>query len=178
MSSMNAVTVETRKVSAFLALGIIVAPLIFVWFTVRSGYSTTARVVSFIWLIIAFALSFVMGVGLVARQADEDPWDGKVAMQVELNGSDCKDPNPIAVTITNNADVELLAYSWSISVKAKGHSTELAEHGRNLGSDLILKPGEQAVFCQAIPTILDSSYPLSELEFTPDHVWVESPETP
>lgn len=43
---------EQRKVSAALAIGILLLPIIFSWVTLKKGYSTIARVLSFLWLII------------------------------------------------------------------------------------------------------------------------------
>ena len=43
-----------KKVSIPLALGIFCIPLIFAWFTLKKGYSTKARVISFGWLAIGF----------------------------------------------------------------------------------------------------------------------------
>lgn len=50
---------QKRTVSVPLALGIFIIPIVFAWFTLRKGYSTLARVLSFGWLlagIVAFAL--------------------------------------------------------------------------------------------------------------------------
>lgn len=44
-----------RMVGFPLGLGILIFPLIFAWFTLRHGYSTTARVVSFVWLILCLS---------------------------------------------------------------------------------------------------------------------------
>lgn len=43
-----------RKVSLLLAVGIILMPIIFSWVTLRQGYSTLARVVSVIWMVLIF----------------------------------------------------------------------------------------------------------------------------
>lgn len=43
---------DSRKVSVLLGLGIFFLPYIFSWFTLRQGYTTLARVVSFGWMII------------------------------------------------------------------------------------------------------------------------------
>lgn len=45
---------ENKKVSIPLAIGIFLIPLIFAWFTLRKGYSKTARMISFGWLILGF----------------------------------------------------------------------------------------------------------------------------
>lgn len=47
----------TRKVSLLLIIGIIFLPIIFVWFLLRKGYSTTARVIGFGWLVLSFILA-------------------------------------------------------------------------------------------------------------------------
>lgn len=39
-----------RKMSPLLFIGILLMPYFFVWFTLRDGYSKTARYISFIWL--------------------------------------------------------------------------------------------------------------------------------
>lgn len=41
-----------RKVSVWLALGIVMVPIIFAWFTLRQGHSTVSRVVSMAWMVI------------------------------------------------------------------------------------------------------------------------------
>lgn len=45
---------ENKKVSIPLAIGIFLIPLIFAWFTLGKGYSKTARMISFGWLILGF----------------------------------------------------------------------------------------------------------------------------
>lgn len=47
-----------RSVSFLLGFGIFWMPYIFAWFTLRSGYSSTARWISFIWMV--FVLLIVM----------------------------------------------------------------------------------------------------------------------
>jgi len=47
-------TTESRQVSFLLAAGIFWLPFIFAWFTLRKGYSTKARLISFAWLVVVF----------------------------------------------------------------------------------------------------------------------------
>lgn len=47
---------EQRKVSIPLAIGIFIAPIIFAWFTLRKGYSKTARIISFGYLVLILLL--------------------------------------------------------------------------------------------------------------------------
>jgi len=49
---------EQRKVSVSLGIGIFFLPLIFSWFTLRTGYSKVAKIVSFTWL--GFTLIFAI----------------------------------------------------------------------------------------------------------------------
>jgi hypothetical protein len=49
---MDTMQYQNKKVGFLLGLGILLFPLIFAWFTLRQGYSTFARVVSFVWLIL------------------------------------------------------------------------------------------------------------------------------
>lgn len=49
---------QPRKMSILLGIGIFLIPIIFVWFTLRQGYSTLARVVSFVWLILTLIIVF------------------------------------------------------------------------------------------------------------------------
>jgi hypothetical protein len=38
-----------RKFNVFLAIGIFFLPIVFVWFLLRRGHSTTARIIGFVW---------------------------------------------------------------------------------------------------------------------------------
>ena len=40
-----------RKLSPLLGLGIFLVPYIFVWFTLREGYSASTRIIVFLWLV-------------------------------------------------------------------------------------------------------------------------------
>lgn len=48
-----------RKVSFLLGLGIFLIPIIFSWFTLKVGYSTISRIVSFVWLALTLAIVFI-----------------------------------------------------------------------------------------------------------------------
>jgi hypothetical protein len=47
---------KERSVSFILGLGILLIPVIFSWFTLRKGHTTKAKVISFAWLFISFAI--------------------------------------------------------------------------------------------------------------------------
>lgn len=55
MSSTENQTTE-RKVSIPLGFGILFIPFIFAWFTLRKGYSTKAKAISFIWFVLALLI--------------------------------------------------------------------------------------------------------------------------
>jgi hypothetical protein len=57
----NEVAVASRSVGLALGAGIFLIPLVFAWFTLRNGYSRTAKVVSFAWLAISLVLIGVQG---------------------------------------------------------------------------------------------------------------------
>lgn len=52
-------TVARRSVGFWLGLGIFLVPMIFAWFLLRKGHSTTSRIIGFGWL--AFALFAALG---------------------------------------------------------------------------------------------------------------------
>lgn len=157
-----------RRVSLALALGILFCPLVFVWFTLRQGYQTLDRVIGFLWLLIAFVLSFVISV--YEREQGAKPSVGSASMEVNLGGHNCAIETPIAVEIKNNSETSMENYSWNISVKARGHSTELNANPNWSNSDFILSPGQTVVFCEAMPALNDYSYPVDQLEFLPGEV--------
>lgn len=55
--------IQPKKVSIPLAIGIFVIPLIFSWFTLQKGYSKTAKIISFGWLVLAILFSFLLNLG-------------------------------------------------------------------------------------------------------------------
>ena len=56
---------ETKPLSGKLIAGIVLVPIIFVWFTLKKGVSTKAKVLSFLWLFIAL--------GALSGQQSENP---------------------------------------------------------------------------------------------------------
>lgn len=57
-SGTSSISPAQRKVGVLLGFGIWFIPYIFSWFTLRKGYSKTARIVAFIWLAIASFVAF------------------------------------------------------------------------------------------------------------------------
>lgn len=49
---------SARKVGILLAMGIFIFPPLFSWFTLRKGYSTKARVITFGWLALCLVIAF------------------------------------------------------------------------------------------------------------------------
>lgn len=52
MSDSSDTAPTVRKVGVRLGIGILLLPIVFAWFTLKKGYSTLARAVSFIWLVV------------------------------------------------------------------------------------------------------------------------------
>ena len=48
---------DERPVSILLGVGILLIPIIFSWFTLRKGYTTKAKSISFIWLVFILIIS-------------------------------------------------------------------------------------------------------------------------
>lgn len=59
----NAASSDRRNVGVGLGVGIVLLPIVFAWFTLRSGYSTLAKVLSFVWLAIGVIVVSVSGKG-------------------------------------------------------------------------------------------------------------------
>ena len=56
---------QNQPLSGKLIAGIVLLPIVFVWFTLKKGVSTKAKVLSFLWLIIA--------IGALGGQQSENP---------------------------------------------------------------------------------------------------------
>lgn len=76
-----------RKVSLLLGLGILLIPFVFSWFTLRRGYSLTARGISFLW----FALIFVSLVLAIIKPVNTNQSKDVIANQSVFPASEvCK----------------------------------------------------------------------------------------
>lgn len=72
-----------RKFNPFLALGIAFLPVIFVWFLLRRGHSTTARIVGFVWTAV-FMLAAVSANLEGERSPSGAPQTGSVGEPYQL----------------------------------------------------------------------------------------------
>lgn len=66
-------TPSPRKVGILLGIGILLLPIIFAWFTLRKGYSTVARIVSFVWLAVSLVIASQLGNATPAPTSPGDP---------------------------------------------------------------------------------------------------------
>lgn len=80
-----------RTISIKLMTGIVIAPIIFSWFTLKKGYSTTARVLSFVWLLLTLIVLFSGESKNAPEQAT--PAQTEVSQPSELS-ADVKPPAP------------------------------------------------------------------------------------
>lgn len=82
---------DKRTISIKLMTGIVIAPIIFSWFTLKKGYSTTARVLSFVWLLLTLIVVFSGESKNAPEQAT--PAQTEAAQPSELS-ADVKPPAP------------------------------------------------------------------------------------
>ena len=83
----GAKTKEVRKVGPGLLLGIALVPIVFVWFLLRSGHTTLARVSGFAWLALSiFLASMVDEVPSASSTKVERP-DDSSGMRTEVTAS-------------------------------------------------------------------------------------------
>lgn len=66
---------QERTVSFGLVVGILLLPLIFVWFTLRRGHSTTSRVFAFSWLVAAFFCTIALRMIDLSSRTNESRFD-------------------------------------------------------------------------------------------------------
>lgn len=97
---------EQRKVSVPLAIGIFIAPIIFAWFTLRKGYSKTARIISLGYLILIFLLFLAL---------PEQPQ--KVESTTKQAHSDKSAPVKSEAEKTAEADAEALRLQQQLEVR-------------------------------------------------------------
>lgn len=130
----------TRKVSILLGLGIFFFPLIFAWFTLRSGHTTFSRVVSFSWLVLS--LLIMMGTSpsssttsVPTSQTEPSALVSNQENQVEQTQEAA--PVPSAIQITAN---ELFAYYEANEVAAdrnfKGQTLEISGSVKTIDSGI------------------------------------------
>ncbi|MCR3959593.1 PH domain-containing protein [Aeromonas veronii] len=65
--------IHSREVSTRLIVGIVLCPWVFSWFTLKKGYSTTARAVSLGWLFIIVLMSLSGGSGSKPASTTHEP---------------------------------------------------------------------------------------------------------
>lgn len=63
---------ENKKLPVWLIIGIILVPLIFAWFTLKKGYSKTAKILSFGWLLLAIVVFVTVPQSAMEKRVYED----------------------------------------------------------------------------------------------------------
>lgn len=89
----------SRNVGFWLGVGIFLFPIVFVWFLLRQGHSTTSRIVGFAWLALM----------LVAMASGESP-SGKAATPSTNQGQPAKVTAPVAPLFEVSAQQLAQAY--------------------------------------------------------------------
>lgn len=96
---MHPAQAATRNVGFWLGVGIFLFPIIFVWFLLRQGHSTTSRIVGFAWLALM----------LVAMASGERP-SGKAATTTATQGQPAKVAAPVVPLFEVSAQQLAQAY--------------------------------------------------------------------
>lgn len=78
----NAKVQPKKSVGILLGLGIVIAPLIFAWFTLRKGHTTTAKVISFAWL--AMSLVLLLGSNDTSTPSSVTPSSSPLRVEAQL----------------------------------------------------------------------------------------------
>jgi len=91
--------------------------------------------------------------------------EAKILLEVdpELPSKSCSDALPIRVVFKNGSVRTLQSIHWDLEIRQRGHSTNLARLYIAPVMDLILKPGEKAAICLAVPE-LQQSVSLADME--------------
>jgi hypothetical protein len=64
MTTIPATERPARKIHAGLFIGIALLPIVFAWFSLRSGYTARARIIAFGWMILLEGLFIASGASL------------------------------------------------------------------------------------------------------------------
>ncbi|HEX8266954.1 MAG TPA: DUF3862 domain-containing protein [Pyrinomonadaceae bacterium] len=107
-----------RKVSFLLGLGIFLMPYIFSWFTLRKGHTTTAKIISFVWLGVI--------VLMVAIKPNQDISDSSRAFVSDTRQT--KDSSSGKITMSKFDRLEIgMSYSQASSILGKS-GTKMSEN--------------------------------------------------
>jgi hypothetical protein len=115
--------------STKLKIGIILFPILFAWFTLRKGVSTSTRIISFVWMIAAVAISGG------ASQSD-NPGKQNISSDsssVEVEQVKKEVPKVSATKIYNDYDKNEI----SADSKYKGQYIEISGTIEDIGKDLL-----------------------------------------
>lgn len=63
---------EVKPISTLLGIGILLSPFIFSWFTLRKGYATKSKVISFVWMALVLVL-YSYGSGSKGVESNHSP---------------------------------------------------------------------------------------------------------
>lgn len=122
---------STRRVSIWLGAGILFAPYLFSWFTLRKGYSRTVRSVSFLWLIVVL---YMIG----ANQKKSQPLASSEPKQMEQSGTAGKEPD--TKTFALNQEFRLGDFSYRVlsAVATTDVGSKYLRHNAGEGAVLII----------------------------------------
>jgi ribosomal protein L40E len=113
-----------KKMGIGLMLGVLFVPPIFAWFTLRKGFSTKARVISFLWMVIALG-------GAAGTQSDNPARKGSTASS--------KESAPVEVITVKSSVLyqEYMENEIAADGKYKGKYVEVSGAIDDIGKDIM-----------------------------------------
>ena len=114
---------ENKKVSIPLAIGIFLIPLIFAWFTLRKGYSKTARMISFGWLILGFVAFALMPTPPASKPAVDEEITKNTAPAIEPKAEKVGDvkTEPVVEKVETNLGITPEQFRKKFNAQLKKH---------------------------------------------------------
>ncbi len=109
-----------RRVGFLLGLGIFLMPYIFSWFTLRKGHTTTAKVLSFVWLGVVLLT--------VAIKPQQNVSDSSRAFVPDTRQTQMKDSSSGKITMSKFNQLQMgMSYSQATSILGKS-GTKVSEN--------------------------------------------------
>ena len=122
MSEAQTIEFAERKVSILLIVGIVLIPIVFAWFLLRKGYSSTAKLIGFGWLILSV---------LLVLSAGEEPVDSSELASTNSSTQQTVKEEPVLQEESAKPDsfkeFEAALFQELGSLKSKWDSVEVNE---------------------------------------------------
>lgn len=124
---------QQRKISALLIIGIVIAPIIFVWFTLRKGYSKKVRILSFGYLALGFILFAALPPVPSSKHTESKPSTEQTTDQKKSESAasepttPTKPPEPVVEKKQSPVASEIQTHEAKVELKDQDHKSIVAE---------------------------------------------------